>query len=43
MGRFSEVLNDLCASIEAHACPLDFNDLFEGRRVAVARSDSTGH
>jgi hypothetical protein len=22
MGRLSEVLNDLCASIDAHACPL---------------------
>lgn len=31
----SEVLNDLCASIDAHA-PCYFNGLFDERRVAVA-------
>jgi hypothetical protein len=32
----SEVLNDLCAAIDAHAPPCRFNGLFDGRRVAVA-------
>ena len=32
----SEVLNDLCAAIDAHAPPCYFNGLFDGRRVAVA-------
>src|SRR6267143_2792219 len=32
----SEVLNDLCVSIDAPAPPCYFNGLFDGRRVAVA-------
>src|SRR5229473_6177333 len=35
----SDVLNDLCAAIDAHASPVTycyFNGLFDGRRVAVA-------
>jgi hypothetical protein len=32
----SEVLNDLCAAIDAHAAPVYFNGLFDGRRVAGA-------